>query len=302
MVRKTGKSTVGISGHSKLSKSVLSMMQQIRSEGGLPLILNNQMDCVPKAIETDIATIDALIVLGNDLDIDPNLYLKRYAKDDPKAQIHPETSSELLNPRGKRRARYEEILLKKAVERKIPILAICGGMQRLNVLYGGTLHQHLPDLVGCNKHEQRASGVHMHIPVLPILIKEETMLAQIASAVKMKHVKHGSQCPKVIMENAMHHQALDRIAPIFQVAAITDTVKRSCGTAGYIAMAIESDPEGTCAKQFILGVQWHPEFGASSLGEQIIRHLIGASRHYRSKAKNRLAFARISRCHLAPKR
>ena len=129
---------------------------------------------------------------------------------------------------------------------------------------------------------QHKQGIAPHIPVVPIIIKENTKLAEIAGSISMPFVKgHCSSRPKVIMENSLHHQAVDKIAQHLRVCAITDTVKLGDGRAGYLAEAFESDPEGGFAKQFILGVQWHPEFGASSLGQKIVQYLIMATNEYR---------------------
>jgi gamma-glutamyl-gamma-aminobutyrate hydrolase PuuD len=70
------------------------------------------------------------------------------------------------------------------------------------VLCGGTLHQHIPDLVGCDKHMQHKQGIAPHIPVVPILIKDGTTLAHIAQGIKMPFISgNSSGSPKVIMEN-----------------------------------------------------------------------------------------------------
>ena len=284
--------TIGVSGISDRTKSVLAIMKQIREEGTKPVFIDYAVTHPARAADATIDSIDALVVMGNDLDIDPKLYIDRYAKDDPKRRIHPQTNSELGNSRSAARARYEEALLEKALSNGMPILAVCGGMQRLNVMLGGTLHQHIPDLVGCNKHMQHKQGIAPNVPVIPIIIKDNTTLATIGCNIKTPFSTDHSACvPKVIMENSMHHQALDRIGRGLRVCAMTDTIKRERGATGFMAMAVESDPDGLFAQQFILGVQWHPEFGASSLGEDIVHHLTLAARrfaHLRATKRTRL--------------
>jgi putative glutamine amidotransferase len=270
--------TIGISGHSSHSKSVRAVMRQIEREGHRSIFLSSKAPNMKAAIQQTMASIDALILMGNNLDIDPKEYMHRYPADDPKASRHPMTRSELDMPATAARARYEKALLEKALAGGMPILGICGGMQRINVYCGGTLHQHLPDLVGCNKHMQYKQGIAPHVPVVPIIIKDGTMLSLIAQDIRMPFCKdHPAEGPKVIMENSIHHQAIDRVGDGLLVSAVTDTVKMKDGRFGYLPEAIEADPEGRYRQQFLLGVQWHPEFGASAIGERIIRHMAQAA-------------------------
>jgi len=286
--------TIGVSGTSAQTKSVRSIMKQIRDEGGKPVFLASGN---LKAAVQDMARIQALVVMGNDRDIDPKSYLHHYPKNDPRNCIHPQTKSELLTPKGKARARYEEMAIRHALTCGMPLLGICGGMQRINVLCGGTLHQHIPDLVGCEKkHMQHKQGIAPHIPVVPILIKDKTMLAAIATGIGMASIKGTApHCAQVIMENSMHHQSVDRIGEHLRVCALTDTVRMKDGTNGYLAEAIETDPDGAYAGQFILGVQWHPEFGASSLGQKIVQNLITAARQFSRTRKGHRAIIEFKR-------
>lgn len=296
------KLTVGISGSSARTKSVRAMMRQIDDEGGKPEFLAAHLGRPRSGVDDDIARIDALVIMGNDLDIDPAGYIDRYPEGHSRRCVHPETKSEAATPKGKARARYEDVMIRKALDIGMPLLGICGGMQRLNIICGGTLHQHLPDLVGCDKHRQHRQGIAPHIPVVPIVIKEETRLAAIARNIKMPFaLAQTSKGPKVVMENSMHHQAVDRVGEGLCVSAVTDTVRLKSGCAGYLPEALETDPEGKFAGQFILGVQWHPEFGASSLGQHIVRHMLAAAQEFARLKPQRaikLIFARVRSVHL----
>src|SRR6185312_12578042 len=97
-----------------------------------PVILNDRGDRNP---DKDIKHLDALIVQGDALDVDPAQYGQ--AK-------HKETQIET----DKSRTNYEDKIIVDALYDHVPVLLICGGMQRANVLLGGTLHQHIPDLPG----------------------------------------------------------------------------------------------------------------------------------------------------------
>jgi len=295
------KLVIGISGAHPHTKSVRVMMRQFRDEGATVVYLTSHVKNVAVDVKRDMAWIDGLIVMGNDLDIDPKCYINRYPQDDPRRCIHPKTKSELSVPHGKVRARYEEAMLENAFACSMPVLGICGGMHRINVLCGGTLHQHIPDLVGCDKHMQHKLGIAPHIPVVPVVIKDNTMLAEIAGEISMPFFKKDdTPCAKVIMENSMHHQAVDIVGSGLRVCAVTDTIRFSSCRYGFMAQAIESAPEGKYEKQFILGVQWHPEFGASSLGERIVQHFIRATHEFvkkRQKPRHSLSFKAVCSIH-----
>ncbi len=274
---------IGVSGQNIMTPSVRSMMKQLRDHGTHSVFLSSYEADIAQDIARDIAWVDGLVVMGNDLDIDPNTYINRYPQGDPRRRVHPETRSESDCDKGKRRAIYEELMLKAALAIQMPVLGICGGMHRLNIMHGGTLHQHIPELVGCDKHMQHKQGIALNIPSVPIVIKEQTTLHDIAGDIPIPFILKEEKCDKVIMENSMHHQAIDIVAPLFRVSAITDSIKRPNGARAFMAMAIEPDPEGSFAQQFVLGVQWHPEFGASCLGDLIIDRLIHETEGFRDR-------------------
>lgn len=284
MVEKSGeKLIIGVSGQHIMTPSVRSMMKQLRDHGANPVFLSSYESDITLDIKRDIAWVDGLVLMGNDLDIDPKAYIKHYPEGDKRRCIHPETKIETECMVGKKRARYEELMLQAALACTMPVLGICGGMHRMNVMHGGTLHQHIPELVGSDKHMQQKQGIAPDVPVIPIIIKEDTMLADIAADIPVPYVRKEDKCSKVLMENSMHHQAIDIVASPFRVCAVTDSVKRPNGTNAFMAMAIEPDPEGELWGQFVLGVQWHPEFGASCLGGLIVEHLLEETQEFKAK-------------------
>jgi gamma-glutamyl-gamma-aminobutyrate hydrolase PuuD len=266
---------VGISVAEANTPSTCAIVKQIRELGATPILFYAHAKRNP---EEDIANIHALILMGNNRDIAPESYIHRYPEGDSKRCVHPKTKSELASSRGRARAKYEERMLQLAFASSIPLLGICGGMQRINVMLGGTLHQHVPDLVGDYRHCQKSMGIKPYVPSIPLIIEGGTLLAEIAKDIPMPFtVSHSPLHPKVIIENSIHHQAVDILAPGLRVCGLTDGVRLADGRSGYFIKAIEADPKGKYSSQFLLGVQWHPEFGASSIGDSISQYLLNAA-------------------------
>jgi putative glutamine amidotransferase len=154
------------------------------------------------------------LVLTGGSDVDPALYGET-------------KQAETDRPDGERDA-LEASLLEEALALNLPVLAICRGLQILNVCQGGTLIQHLnpPE-----RHER--TGASRKLPAHEVTIEPGTLLAEIA----------GTNCWQV---NSRHHQAVKTVAGSLRVSAVDP----EDGT----IEAIEH-PE----KRFVLGVQWHPE-------------------------------------------
>ncbi len=187
----------------------------IQHAGGLPLMLSPD-----PALERDpddaLRHLDGLILSGG-ADIDPGSY---GAQRDPKT-LHtvPE------------RDRSEIALARRASELDMPVLGICRGMQLLNVALGGTLHQHVPDLVGHEDHRRvpgNFEGADHDVRLLP------GSLAARAAGEELHATK------------SHHHQGIDRLGDGLTITGYS--------TLDELPEAIES-PE----HNFLLGVQWHPE-------------------------------------------
>jgi putative glutamine amidotransferase len=136
----------------------------------------------------------------------------------------------------------ELAVLQAALTRDLPLLAICRGMQLLNVTLGGTLVQHLPDVPGTGSH-QEAPGVYAQREV---------------------RTEPGSALHRLLGPTASvdchHHQSLDRIA-----AGLTASAWAEDG----VVEAVEA-----AARPFCLAVQWHPEAGAD---RRLFDALVGAA-------------------------
>ena len=175
--------------------------------------------------------LDGLILTGGK-DVDP----ARYGQ-----EPHPATDS----PRTDR-DEWEDQLLRVALERELPFLGICRGLQVLNVALGGTLHQHLPDVVGDNRYN--AGG--------GIFTENEVRLEP---ATRLASILAGHETLTVL---SYHHQAIARLA---------DGLVVSARAADGIIQAVElSSP------QFAVAVQWHPEESAEDL--RLFDALVDAAR------------------------
>jgi gamma-glutamyl-gamma-aminobutyrate hydrolase PuuD len=146
------------------------------------------------------------------------------------------------------RDRAEISLLNAALERDMPVLAVCRGSQVLNVARGGDLEQHLPDVVGDEKHKHTPGVFADHV----VRVDEGSRLAGIV----------GGHMPV----KSHHHQGYGRIGEgLRQVAWAED------GT----VEALE-DPRA----RFALGVLWHPEEGEDA---ELFEALVAEARSYREE-------------------
>ncbi len=186
--------------------------------GGISVLLPPQpVDDV--IAERVLDGLDGLIVTGG-RDVDPSTY---------GTERHPATDEPVADSRA--RDAWEFALLRAAMRRHIPVLGICRGAQVLNVALGGTLHQHLPDVVGHTRHQQgNAVFTTSSITTVP-----GTRVASLVGA------DTEAQC--------YHHQAIDRLGDGLIVSA--------AGTDGVIE-AVELDP-AQHPDTWVVAVQWHPE-------------------------------------------
>lgn len=276
---------IGISGGDSNSASVRAMVAMLRGSGATPVVITNHEQRIaglsPEQVQqkaaADLAAMSAVIVMGNDGDIDPAKYGQ---------QAHPKTVIE-KNPS---RAAYEEALIKQALNDKVPLLGVCGGMQRLNVLNGGSLIQHVPDVVGHEFHNQ--GDMPGYIPVQFVSINKDTKLGNIAGSIKGIYTPGHSLPEGVVMENSFHHQAVDKVGSGLRVAAQSVEPPIEGQKSRSVVQAIEADPAGPYANQFVMGVQWHPEFGASALAPKLVGAVVGEAKQF-AKTHNKPAISEM---------
>ncbi len=177
-------------------------VDRVVAAGGAPIVIPPGSDA-----ETVAALLDGLIIPGGE-DLDSGLWGE---------PLHPEASLEYTG-----RTETERRLI-AALDPRTPILGICYGCQLINVLHGGSLSQHLPDILGDDRH--RGDPIHTY------------------------KIEPGSRLAGILGESARgkswHHQAIDQLGQNIRVVA-----RHEDGTIEGI--------EGT-TDRWLIGVQWHPE-------------------------------------------
>lgn len=206
-----------------------SYVRAVQRAGGLGIVLPPDEAAVGRP-DLLLDRVDALILAGG-ADVDPASY---------GAEPHPETRGTWPD-----RDRFEIALARRALERDMPLLGICRGMQLLNVALGGTLDQHLPESVGNEVHRAvgGAFGEH-HVRLSP-----DSLACAAAGHEGFVVASH-------------HHQGIEQVGEGLRVSgwSVDDD----------LAEAIELP-----GKRFALGVVWHPEEDPDS---KVIAALVEAAR------------------------
>lgn len=211
----------------------------LRAAGADPVLLVNDAS----QVEADLARLDGVVVSGGP-DVDPSLY---------RQPLHSQTT---IAP--KERDLYEILLVQRARERDIPLLAICRGMQIANVAFGGTLIQHVPDVAG-EAIAHQIDGVRGLIASHVIEIDADAQIARVLGTTRLS-------------TSARHHQAVDAIAPELRAVA---------STSDGVVEALEA----RWRARFWLAVQWHPESTLDDGGPSValFRSLVDAASLGRSE-------------------
>ncbi|MBC7725515.1 MAG: gamma-glutamyl-gamma-aminobutyrate hydrolase family protein [Burkholderiaceae bacterium] len=206
-------------------------LESVTSAGGIAVLLPPQ-PVSEEIIDRVLDSIDGLVLSGG-ADVDPALY----GEAPHKATAAPRTD----------RDTWETALIRRAVERKVPFLGICRGAQLLNVALGGTLHQHLPDIVGSEKYQPAPA----EFGPVGVFVSRESRLGGVLGRTALNL---NVQC--------YHHQALDRVADGLTVTALSED--------GIIeAVELADVPFG-------IAVQWHPEQDAAD--RRLFAGLVEAAR------------------------
>jgi putative glutamine amidotransferase len=196
-------------------------VRAVERAGGCAVLVPPSEDGVEEILDA----VDGLILSGGN-DMEPDHY---------GADAHPTTLG--TNPE---RDRGELALLKAALERDLPVLAICRGFEVLNVARGGDLVQHLPDVVGHEDHRTIVGEFSEHT----VRVDPASRIGRVDGVVK-----------------SHHHQGVGRIGDGLREVAWADD-----GTVEGL-----EDPD----KRFLVGVLWHPEAGED---QRLFEQLVEAAR------------------------
>ena len=210
--------------------------------GGIAVLLPPQGDGAARAgaaragADEVLDRIDGLVLTGG-ADVDP----RRYGATPAERTSRPRVL----------RDEWELALTRAALDRDIPLLAICRGLQILNVALGGSLHQHLPEVAGHEGH-QPAPGI---FGAVDVNTARGTRTAELTG-------------PRVRV-SCHHHQALARLAPGLKVTGQADD-----GTVEAVEVP---------GRAFAVGVQWHPEENSDDV--RLFAALVEAGRLYRERLR-----------------
>lgn len=209
----------------------LTYVHAVEAAGGRPLL-------VPPCdggLEETLDVLDGIIFSGGN-DLDPSTY---------GAESHPET-----NGTRPERDRAELALMRAALERDLPVLAICRGIEIMNVARGGDLVQHLPDVVGDERHKHTPGVFADH----EVNVSDESRLGRVL----------GDRAPV----KSHHHQGVGRVGD-----GLVETAWAEDGTIEGL-----EDP----SRSFAVGVLWHPEEHEDGA---LFRELVDEARRYRERTR-----------------
>jgi putative glutamine amidotransferase len=210
-------------------------VEALSKNGAVPIMLGYDYP----AIDDYLNLIDGLLFIGGGFDVNPARYNEK---------AHPQATL------SEARDNFEFEILTQAIKQKpeMPIFGICNGMQLINIFFGGSCIQHIPDHPEYINHEQSKNPEFLvGEPYHEVNIFPNTHLAKIAEQTTIK-------------TNSSHHQAVGRLGNDILVSA-----KASDG----IIEAIEHSKHPFC-----LGVQWHPEFETSEIDQKLFADFINNSR------------------------
>jgi putative glutamine amidotransferase len=185
----------------------------VQAAGAVALLLPPD-EAATEAPDAVLDLLDALILAGGS-DVDPATY---------GATRHPETSGTRIE-----RDRFEIALARRTLERDMPLLGICRGMEIVNVARGGTLAQHIPDSLGSDEHRHTPGAFGEH----EVRLEPGSLAARAAGAERLVVRSH-------------HHQGVDLLGE--------GLVASGWSVGDDLVEAIEIP-----GHRFALGVLWHPE-------------------------------------------
>ena len=206
--------------------------QSVRQAGGIPILITPEKS---SEVTTILSKLDGVVISGGDFDIPPEYYGAQ--------------NSDKLGAFQVERTAFEKTLVEACLKERIPVLGICGGMQLLNVVCGGTLVQDLSYRPKTDEHQQPEDKRQ---PFHSVALEPSSKLSELCGI-------------RQLQVNSTHHQVIE---------TVPDSLLASGIAPDGVIEAIELKGE-----QFALGVQWHPELLNGEEHQKIYDGLVQACRH-----------------------
>lgn len=205
-------------------------VRAVAAAGGDALLLPHTD---PDRAENLLDRLDGVVIAGGDFDVPPAYY--------------GESPHDGLGRVVDSRSAFERALCEAALARDLPLLAVCGGMQLLNVILGGSLFQDQSERPGTSEHQQPHDK---RLPHHLVEVTDATLLCRVAGV-------------RTLQVNSTHHQIVRDVGDGVAVCAVApDGVIEAIEVPG---------------RRFALGVQWHPELLPAPEQVAIYSALVGAA-------------------------
>jgi len=220
-------------------------LEAVRQAGGDPVAVS--LGLPPERLTQLAATLDAILLSGSPADVNPAIF--GAARRPECAEADPD------------RERTDFALLEHAIAEHKPVLAICYGVQSLNVFLSGTLIQDIPSEIPAPLHHEWNKQAGAPEPFHPVQLEPGSRLAQLVGAAE-------------VVVNSSHHQSIQEPGRNLRVAARAGD-------------GVVEAVEWTGGAHWVIGVQWHPERMAKtdSLAQALFRGMVAAATARKTPAR-----------------
>ena len=244
-------------------------LRAVLQAGGSPFVL--PLSLCESLYEGLFPLVDGFLLTGG-VDIDPARYVPDQTMEHLASQLHPHarhirSSCQEATPV---REEVESLVLSYARRFDVPLLGVCRGMQVMNVFYGGTLHLDLALRDAAAPQVRHWQDEPYDGATHAVTLKRGSRLGKVHLQAFGKTAvsgEEGSSCK--LQVNSMHHQGVREVSPLFEVVACADD-----GLPEAIEMV---------SHDFMVGVQWHPEYLNDPFSKQLFAEFVAKARQSRAK-------------------